>query len=92
MPDLRAVQATVRGVVQGVGFRAATLRKAYSLGVAGWCRNEKDGSVSVFAQGEPEAVDMLIEWLSTGPRPASVRAVSVRETMPQPQLEGFTVR
>lgn len=91
MPELRAVDATVRGIVQGVGFRAATVRKARELGVTGWCRNEADGSVRVFAQGDSDRLDRLIEWLRHGPRTAVVREVVTEDAPARSQLSAFTV-
>ncbi|CAN5874652.1 hypothetical protein BH23ACT4_BH23ACT4_11960 [soil metagenome] len=41
----------------------------------GWVRNLDDGSVEVFAQGEPQSIDKLIDWLWSGPGPARVSGV-----------------
>jgi len=71
------VRATVRGGVQGVGFREATVERASGLGVLGWVRNEADGTVVVHAEGADEAVDGLVEWLGEGPRGAVVEGVEV---------------
>lgn len=79
---MKAVQARVSGRVQGVSFRWYTEERARSLGVAGWVRNEPDGSVLVHAEGEDDAVDALLEWCRTGPSAARVEHVAVRETSP----------
>ena len=79
------------GRVQGVWFRDSTRQRADGLGVAGWALNRPDGSVEVVAEGEPEAVDRLVEWLRQGPRRAEVAGVDVREEEPA-GLEGFEVR
>ncbi|HVX33428.1 MAG TPA: DNA polymerase ligase N-terminal domain-containing protein [Solirubrobacterales bacterium] len=71
------VRARVRGRVQGIGFREATVRRAGELGVLGWVRNEDDGTVLVHAEGPEEAVDALVEWLGEGPRGAAVSGVEV---------------
>ncbi len=91
MSTLSAVEATVRGLVQGVGFRAATVRRATQLGVDGWCSNEPDGSVRVFAQGEPAAVDALVRWLADGPRMAVVSEVTTMAAEPREHIGGFAV-
>lgn len=70
-----AFRATVRGTVQGVGFREATVRRAQRLGVHGWVRNEDDGTVRVHAEGAPEALDALRGFLHEGPRGADVDGV-----------------
>lgn len=62
----------MRGRVQGVGFRAATVSRARELGVLGWVRNEDDGSVAVHAEGPAEAVAALEAFLRTGPPGAQV--------------------
>ncbi len=73
----RAVRVTVRGRVQGVGFRQATVRRAHGLGVLGWVRNQEDGTVLVHAEGAEETVGALVEWLGEGPRGTVVERVEV---------------
>jgi acylphosphatase len=74
--DLNARIATyyvrVRGVVQGVGFRHATVRRAHALGVRGWVANLDDGSVEALIQGPANQVDLMLEWLRRGPPHARV--------------------
>ncbi len=87
----RAVRVTVRGAVQGVFFRETTRRRARELGAMGWVRNEADGSVGVHAEGEPEAVAALVEFLREGPPAARVEDVAVEEV----EVEGheqFAIR
>lgn len=91
-PGETAVRARVHGRVQGVGYRLATVRAASRLGLDGWCRNEADGTVSVWAQGDPAAVQALVDWLWTGPRLAEVTDIEVESVEPHPGLAGFTVR
>lgn len=73
--ERKRMHATVRGRVQGVGFRDATARTARALGLEGWVRNRADGSVEVLAQGDPAALDRLEAFLRTGPRLAAVTDV-----------------
>lgn len=75
----RAVEVTVRGIVQGVGFRWFASRQAGRSGLAGWVVNQADGSVFVVAQGEAGAVDRFVDALREGPPGASVTAVEVVE-------------
>jgi DNA ligase D-like protein (predicted 3'-phosphoesterase) len=72
-----AIRAVVRGDVQAVGFRDATLRRARELGVMGWVRNGEDGSVQVHAEGAPPAVERLLVFLHEGPRAARVEQVAI---------------
>lgn len=70
---------TVLGRVQGVGFRWATGARATDLGITGYVRNLPDGSVEVEAQGSPEQVDAMLEWLRAGPPFARVEGMDVSE-------------
>lgn len=76
---MKAIQARVTGRVQGVSFRWYAQEQARSLGVAGWVRNEPDGSVLLHAEGDDQAVDSLVEWCRQGPSLAKVSNVAVRE-------------
>ena len=84
-------RVVVRGRVQGVFFRDTTRRRAESLGVAGWACNRDDGAVEVVAEGEPDAVDQLVAFVSEGPRRAEVDDVDVSEEEPE-GLSGFETR
>ena len=72
------LDATVRGRVQGVGYRYFALREARRLGVDGWVANESDGSVRVVAEGPRTALDALVERLAEGPPAGWVDAVATR--------------
>ena len=89
---MKRVRAVVRGDVPGVGFRAATAHEARRAGVAGWVRNQRDGSVEVDVEGAAEAVDALIKWLRRGPSLARVTAVEIDDSLPPSGQEGFTIR
>ena len=64
----------IKGLVQGVGFRDAMCREADRLGVTGWVRNCRDGSVEAIVDGAPSAVDGIIAWARRGPPAARRRA------------------
>ncbi|HEX6457232.1 MAG TPA: DNA polymerase ligase N-terminal domain-containing protein [Solirubrobacterales bacterium] len=91
MAEKAAIRATVRGRVQGVGFREACVRRARELGVLGWVRNADDGSVLVHAEGETEAVEALAAFLREGPRGAQVSGVEVERVKAEGH-EQFAVR
>jgi acylphosphatase len=65
----------VRGRVQGVGFRWFVDYEARQLGLAGWVRNNLDGSVEVLAMGSDEQHTVLRVKLQHGPRAARVDEV-----------------
>jgi acylphosphatase len=69
------LNATVIGRVQGVSFRYYTRREASSLDLAGWVRNEADGSVLVFAEGDMTKLKKLLSYLHSGPAGAIVEQV-----------------
>ena len=81
----------VHGQVQGVFFRDTCRRKASERGVAGWVTNRRDGAVEAVFEGEPEAVEALVEWCRTGPRGADVESVDATSEEPE-GLSGFDVR
>ena len=83
-------RVVVHGLVQGVFFRDTVRRRAVALGVAGWVRNTWDGSVEAVFEGEPEAVERLLEVCRTGPRGARVDRIEVVEEMPE-GLAGFAI-
>jgi acylphosphatase len=82
----------ISGMVQGVGFRFFVQHKAASLGLTGWARNRDDGSVEVYAVGEPDRLDDLAAALHVGPRMAEVRGVEERDHEPVEHLSGFSIR
>lgn len=85
-----AVRVRVTGRVQGVGFRAWTAAEAETRGLAGWVRNEADGSVAALFSGESETVRDMLSALRQGPWLARVDGV---ETWPAeaPERPGFHV-
>lgn len=71
MGDIR-VHLIIEGRVQGVFFRETTRKTAVSLGVNGWVRNRRDGSVEVVAEGPEKEVRELVRWCRSGPPTARV--------------------
>jgi len=69
----------ITGRVQGVGFRFYMQRKARELGVTGWVRNRRDGSVEAVIQGEPGAVESMTAWTRRGPPSAVVNEVKIAD-------------
>jgi len=82
----------VRGRVQGVGFRWFVEREALILQIAGWVRNDPDGSVEVLAIGTPEQLAGLRSRLREGPRASRVDDVQESEAEPIAGLNSFQVR
>lgn len=80
----------IHGRVQGVSFRHYTREEAQRLGVNGWVRNRKDGSVEAMVQGEPAAVEALVAWTRHGPPSARVTDVQVSDG--EGAWDGFEIR
>lgn len=79
MVDVVTRRLSIRGRVQGVGYRDAMRSEARRLRVTGWVRNRHDGSVEAIVQGPPEAVDALMLWVHRGPPLAMVLRVEVSQ-------------
>jgi acylphosphatase len=77
--------------VQGVFFRDSVRREAARRGVAGWARNCADGTVEAVFEGDPDAVDALVELCRSGPGHADVDRLDVEEELPE-GASGFDVR
>ena len=73
--DGQRLTATVRGYVQGVGYRYYVLQHARALGLTGFARNEPDDSVTVVAEGPSSLLAQLIEAVRRGPEGADVQDV-----------------
>jgi acylphosphatase len=89
--ERRAVRLSIRGRVQGVGYRWWAVGEARRLGVDGWVRNRRDGSVELVAAGSDRAVEAMIEACRHGPRAAEVTEVQVESTPEEPG-SGFQER
>jgi acylphosphatase len=84
----KRVRAT--GLVQGVFYRDTCRRQAAAQGVAGWVRNQRDGSVEAVFEGDARAVAALVEWARRGPAKARVTRLDVTDEPPE-GLTGFAI-
>ncbi len=80
----------MRGFVQGVFFRDTVRRRAEARGVAGWVRNNRDGTVEAVFEGEPDAVERLVAFCRDGPPGARVDRVEIFAEKPE-GLAGFRI-
>lgn len=81
----------VFGRVQGVFFRHETQVTAQGLGLSGWVRNRRDGSVEILAEGEKDQLEALIGWCHQGPAMSNVEDVKVDWQKPTGEFQGFRV-
>ena len=96
MTARRFVHVTIRGRVQGVGFRAFIDRQAQERALDGWVGNRRDGSVEEVFAGAATAVEAMLEVCRQGPLGAKVEALDVREEeaaglIPSSRPAGFYV-
>ena len=72
-------RVVIRGRVQGVGYRAWTEYMALDLGLEGWVRNRRDGTVEALFAGPQQDVEAMLEACRQGPPGARVAAIDQRE-------------
>lgn len=88
--EIITLRLRVSGRVQGVGYRMSLAGVAAQLGLLGWVRNRRDGTVEAMVQGSQAAIDDLLAWAHQGPPSARVDAV---QTAPgEGAFTGFAVR
>lgn len=90
MSERVTLHLAIRGRVQGVGFRYAMASEAGALGLSGWVRNRRDGSVEAIIQGGGDAVAALRRWAECGPPGAQV--TEVLATPAEGEFEDFEMR
>lgn len=85
------IHALVKGMVQGVYYRASTREQALQLGLTGWVRNLSDGRVEFEVQGPPAQVNRLIAWAKSGPDHAQVDSLLQEEIPSLPGEQSFQI-
>ena len=89
--ERKRAHVRVRGRVQGVFFRGEMRERARSRRVAGWVRNDPDGTVEAILEGPAEAVESVLAWCGRGPAGAEVADVEVVWETPDDE-QSFSVR
>ncbi|MFY9326788.1 MAG: acylphosphatase [Georgfuchsia sp.] len=87
---MEARRLVITGLVQGVGFRYHMVNAALRLGIAGWVRNRRDGSVEAVISGDAETIAAMIHWTRSGPPAARVDQVYVEHLDTDSSLAGFS--
>ena len=88
----RRIRAVVKGKVQGVSYREFTRREAEALGVTGFARNLRDGSVEIVAEGEEKQLKEFERRFRKGPLMAFITEVEVKEEPATGGFDGFDIR
>ena len=91
MSDSSRKHVVVHGGVQGVFFRDSARDEAERQGLSGWVANRDDGAVEAVFEGNPQAVERLVDWCRSGPNSADVESVEVDEEEPEGTF-GFQIR
>jgi len=89
---LKRLLVTVRGRVQGVGYRAFAAEQAKRRQLSGWAKNEWDGTVQVVAEGDETVLGSFLQALREGPSLARVEGVDVAWEPAQNNLSPFIAR
>jgi acylphosphatase len=88
---MNRVYLRIRGRVQGVYFRQSTRERAIELGLTGWVRNRRDGSVELVAEGDGNSLQALVNWCKIGPSMAEVTEVERLDEGPVGMFGKFDV-
>jgi acylphosphatase len=81
----------IKGLVQGVYYRASAQKTAEALGLTGWIRNTPHGDVEAIASGDKESLEKFAAWCRQGPPAADVSSVDINQIEEQ-TFDGFVVR
>jgi acylphosphatase len=87
-----ARRVVVSGRVQGVGYRYAMTDAARAIGIAGWVRNRRDGTVEALVQGGDAQVERMLAWCRRGPPGARVTAIATDVLNADPAIVDFEPR
>ncbi|MCX7833466.1 MAG: acylphosphatase [Ignavibacteria bacterium] len=88
---MKHVKITVKGLVQGVGFRYFCAHKAIELSISGYAKNMYDGSVLIEAEGEDGMVNEFIESVKIGPPLSKVNSINVEELEYEGKFKSFRI-
>ena len=88
---VKRLHVIIAGRVQGVFFRANTVRQALALGLSGWVKNLPDGRVETIFEGEHGKADEMLAWCKTGNPPARVDNVDCKEEFADGKFNDFKI-
>jgi acylphosphatase len=91
MEAKQRVHVIISGKVQGVFFRAETQRAAEAVGISGWVRNRRDGTVEAVMEGEPDKIRKMLNWCRKGAPLSRVDKVAEDWESYVGEYEGFSI-
>lgn len=89
--NTKSLQIKVHGRVQGVGFRYSTVQAAVKSGITGWVRNDWDGNVSIYCEGDSMSVDTFVSWCRKGPALSHVSSMDITDVPYQGLYDSFKI-
>lgn len=89
---MKRLRIRVFGDVQGVFYRHFAKDMASKLSLAGWIRNDPDGSVFIVVEGDEKNVDKFLEWCKEGSPMATVDNVDASQEEFVGDMENFEIR
>ena len=89
---MKTFHVQITGSVQGVFFREYTKRRAETLGITGWVRNRRDGSVEALISGDEPQTKKMLEWFHQGSPASTVHNVIIEEAANPPEDNSFLIR
>ena len=81
---MAAKMTRIYGKVQGVNYRSAMQDEAFRIGLSGWVRNRRDGTVEAYLCGTPQAIERMLDWARSGPPLARVDKVEALDATEYP--------
>lgn len=90
--EIKRISVNVKGVVQGVYFRAFTKESADEIGLSGWTKNLDDGSVQIEAQGNDSQLKNFLQMVRKGPKFSVVQSISVNDIPVTTNEHSFVIR
>jgi acylphosphatase len=92
MNEQMAYRIRVEGRVQRIGYRRFVLDNAQELRIKGYVRNEKNGSVTIFAQGEEKNLNQFLDAIKAPPLPISIKSFLREDARPDPKMKYFEIK
>ena len=86
------IHLIIKGLVQGVCFRAEALKEALRLDLKGWVKNCSNGSVEITAEGDSNKIEEFIRWCHQGPPAARVEGVEIKKSSYKNEFGDFSIR
>ena len=85
------VHVIISGKVQGVFFRAETLKAATYYNITGWVQNKKDGTVEAVFEGKEQDIVLILEWCKTGSPHSKVKNIDINWDTYQGKFSDFKI-